>query len=168
MELALIACDVDVETLERSAMAALELALECGDSELEVLALADLGYSLVVQGRISEGFAALDEAMAALCAGELRNFSVIGKSYCALLSACERTGDVARAEEWIGVVTQTLTAPFSGRPRASHSHCRLAYGSVMCSAGRWAEGEAAIHGDAGASRSLAGTSAGCSPPAKVK
>lgn len=144
VELALIACDVDVECLERAAQAALELALQCGDSELEVLALADLGYALVVQGRTSEGFAALDEAMAALCAGEVRNFSVIGKSYCALLSACERTGEVARAEEWVRVVTQSLTTPFGGRPRASHNHCRLAYGSVMCTAGRWPEGEEAI------------------------
>lgn len=144
VELALIACDVDVECLEQAAEMALGLAQEFDDTELEVLALADLGYALVVQGRMADGFAALDEAMAALSTGEVRNFSVIGKSYCALLSACERTGDVARAEEWIRVITQTLTAPFGGRPRASHSHCRLAYGSVLCTAGRWPDGEAAI------------------------
>ena len=144
IELALIACDVEAECLERAAVAALGLASEFGDGELEVLALADMGYALVVQARTSEGFAALDEAMAALCAGEVRNFSVVGKSYCALLSACERAGDIARAEEWIRVVTQTLTAPFGGRPKASHSHCRLAYGSVLCTVGRWPEGEEAI------------------------
>jgi DNA-binding CsgD family transcriptional regulator len=144
VELALIACDVDVECLEHAAEMALRLASDFGDAELEVLALADLGYALVVQGRTSEGFAALDEAMAALSAGEVQNFSVIGKSFCALLSACERTGDVARAEEWIRVITGALTGPFGGRPRATHSHCRLAYGSVMCTAGQWSEGEAAI------------------------
>ena len=144
VELAVIACDVDVECLEQAAEMALGLARDFGDAELEVLALADLGYALVVQGRIPEGFAALDEAMAALSAGEVENFSVIGKSFCALLSACERTGDVARAEEWIRVVTDALTGPFRGRPRATHSHCRLSYGSVMCTAGRWSEGEAAI------------------------
>ena len=144
VELAVIACDVDVECLEHAAEMALDLARDFGDTELEVLALADLGYALVVQGRIPEGFAALDEAMAALSAGEVENFSVIGKSFCALLSACERTGDVARAEEWIRVVTEALTGPFQGRPRATHSHCRLAYGSVMCTAGQWSEGEAAI------------------------
>ena len=144
VELALIACDVDPQSLARSADVALELAREFGDAELEVLALADRGYALVVQGRSTDGFAALDEAMAALCAGEVHNLSVLGKSYCALLSACERAGDVARAEEWIRVITETLTAPFGGRPRASHSHCRLAYGSVLCTAGRWPEGEEAI------------------------
>ena len=144
VELALIACDVDVECLAQAAGVALELAREFGDAELEVLALADRGYALVVQGRVTEGFAALDEAMAALSAGEVLNPSVVGKSYCALLSACERAGDVARAEEWIRVVTESLTGRFGGRPRASHSHCRLAYGSVLCTAGRWPEGEEAI------------------------
>jgi tetratricopeptide (TPR) repeat protein len=42
------------------------------------------------------------------------------------------------------VVTEALTGPFGGRPRASHSHCRLVYGSVLCSAGRWQEAEAAL------------------------
>ncbi len=144
VELALIACDDDVQRLQQSAEMALGLAGDFGDTELEVLALADMGYALVVQGRMAEGFATLDEAMAAMSAGEVHNFSVIGKSFCALLSACERAGDVARAEEWVRVVTEALTAPFAGRPRATHSHCRLAYGSVLCTAGRWTEGEAAI------------------------
>ncbi len=144
VDLALIACDVDAESLEQAAVRALDLAREFGDAELEVLALADKGYALVVQGRMAEGFATLDEAMAALSAGEVRNPSVFGKSYCALLSACDRTGDVARAEEWIRVIAQTLTVPLGGRPRATHSHCRLAYGSVLCTAGRWPEGEDAI------------------------
>jgi hypothetical protein len=82
--------------------------------------------------------------MAALSAGEVRNPAVLGMSYCALLAACERTGDVARAEEWTRVVTQTLTEPLGGRPRGMHAHCRLVYGSVLCTAGRWPEGEAAL------------------------
>ena len=30
------------------------------------------------------------------------------------------------------------------RPRGMHTHCRLVYGSVLCTAGRWPEGEAAL------------------------
>ena len=86
VELALIACDDDVQRLQQSAEMALGLAGDFGDTELEVLALADMGYALVVQGRIAEGFATLDEAMAAMSAGEVHNSSVIGKSFCALLS----------------------------------------------------------------------------------
>ncbi len=145
VELAVIACETDdVDRLELAAARALELANEFDDSELEVRALADSGYAMVVQGRIAEGFARLDEAMAALSAGEVRNPAVLGMSYCALLAACERVGDVARAEEWTRVVAQTLTEPLGGRPRGMHAHCRLVYGSVLCTAGRWPEGEAAL------------------------
>lgn len=143
--LAVIACEAgDVDGVERSAGMALELALEFGDSELEVRALSDSGYALVVQGRTVEGFARLDEAMAALSAGEVRSPTVACMSYCALLAACDRTGDTTRAEEWTRVITETMTQPQGRRPRAMHTHCRLVYGSVLCTAGRWPEGEAAL------------------------
>ncbi len=145
VELAVIACETqDAERLEQATRFALELASEFGDSELEVRALADSGYALVVQGRITAGFARLDEAMAALSAGEVRNPGTAGKSYCALMSACERTGDLARAEEWTRVINETLFQSPLGRARIMYSHCRLVYGSVLCAAGRWPEGEAAL------------------------
>ncbi len=144
VELALISCEVEAGELRRAAELALELAREFGDSELEVLALADSGYALVVQGWVGEGFSRLGEAMAGLSAGEVRNIGVVGRSYCAMLSACDRAGDVARAEEWTRVVSEGVTRPLGGRPRALHSHCRLVYGSVLCMCGRWPEGEAAI------------------------
>ncbi|MGR7027657.1 helix-turn-helix transcriptional regulator [Geodermatophilus sp. URMC 62] len=31
-----------------------------------------------------------------------------------------------------------------GRPRVLHAHCRLVYGSVLCTVGRWTEGESAL------------------------
>jgi DNA-binding CsgD family transcriptional regulator len=144
VELAVIACEVEVDELDRATKMALELAGEFGDGELEVLALADSGYVSVVRGRVAEGFSLLDQAMAALSAGEVSNPGVLGRSYCALLSACDRAGDVARAEEWTRAIADAWLRPLGGRPRATHSHCLLAYGSVMCTAGRWREGEAAI------------------------
>ena len=144
VELAVVACETrDVERLEQAAALAMELANEFGDHELEVRALADSGYALVMRGRVAEGFSRLDDAMAALSAGEVHRPATAGKSYCALLSACERTGDVARATEWTRVIAQTLTGP-SGRSRVMHSQCRLVYGSVLCIAGMWSEGEAAL------------------------
>lgn len=144
VELALIACEDDVDRLEEAAAAALELAVEFGDTDLEVLALADSGYVMVVRGRDTEGFARLDEAMAALSGDEVRNPGVAAKSYCAMLSACDRAGDLGRAEEWSRVITEAWIVPAGGRPRGLHSHCRLAYGSVLCTSGSWPEGEAAI------------------------
>jgi DNA-binding NarL/FixJ family response regulator len=141
-ELAFAACDrPDVDDLHASADRALRIAQQFGDTDLEVRALADGGLALVSQGRLREGVAQLDEAMAAILAGDVRDPGVAGLSFCAMLSACDRTGDVQRAEEWMRVVETQLLQPTGGRPRVLHTHCRLAYGSVLTSAGRWQEAE---------------------------
>jgi DNA-binding NarL/FixJ family response regulator len=145
VHLAVIACESpDLRGVEAAAAAALDLALKFGDSDLEVRALADSGYALVVQGRTRDGLARLDEAMAALSAGEVSKPAVAAMSFCALLAACERTGDAGRAEEWTRVVAAGVTEPLGNRPRALHMHCRLVLGSVLCTTGRWDEGEAAL------------------------
>lgn len=145
VELAFVACEAgDVARLEQVADEALAVAIEEGDADLEVRALADSGYALVVQGRQADGFRRLDEAMAALSAGEVTSIATAGKSYCALLSACDRAGDLQRAEEWTRVIGDLVLQPMGGRPLVLHAHCRLAYGSVLCSVGRWREGEDAL------------------------
>jgi DNA-binding CsgD family transcriptional regulator len=145
LELALVACDVwDVSALEASAALALELAIEFGDSALEARALADSGLALVSQGRITEGFARLDEAMIPITAGELNDRVTAGAIFCAMLSACERAGDIRRAEEWAGVCAELMLDPAGGRPPVLHAHCRIVYGTVLCTAGKWAEAETEI------------------------
>ncbi len=144
LELPVVACLApDVDALLTAADRALELALEFADPDLEVRALADGGYALVVLGRSCEGFARLDEAMAALSAGEVSDPGIAGTAYCALLSACDRAGDVRRAEECSRLVLDTVLDA-EGRPAVLHAHCRLAYGSVLCTVGRWSEGEPAL------------------------
>ena len=59
-----------------------------------------------------------------------------GISFCSMLTACDRAGDVRRAEEWTGIVSGVL-AGLGNKPRALHVHCRVAYGSVLCASGRW-------------------------------
>jgi DNA-binding CsgD family transcriptional regulator len=142
LELAVVACEVpDVTQVLASADLALELALEFGDADLEVRALADSGFALVVNGRVRDGFARLDEAMAALSAGDVQDPAVASASYCALLSAYDRAGDARRAEE----LSRVIAALDPDRvPRVLHAHCRLAYGSVLCTVGRWPEGETAM------------------------
>jgi DNA-binding CsgD family transcriptional regulator len=145
LALTVVACEApDVVRLLEGAELALELAEAFDDGDLQVRALADSGYALVVQGRLAEGFGRLDEAMAALSAGEVRDPGVAGTSYCALLSACDRAGDLRRAEEWSRIIEETFLAPLQGRLVVLHHHCRLAYGSVLCTVGRWREGEEAI------------------------
>ncbi len=149
LELALMACDrPDVDDLERSTERALAIAREFGDTGLEVRALADSGLALVSQGRSREGFGRLDEALAAIAAGEVHDPAIPGKTFCAMLSSCDRAGDVRRAEEWTRVVDELVLDRIGG-PRILHTHCQVAYGSVLLGAGRWSEAEAAIQGALG-------------------
>ena len=146
LELAFMACerpDID-ELLRERRTRALAIAAEYDDTELEVRALADSGLALVTQGRVQEGFDRLDAALAAIAAGEVHDMSVVGKSFCSMLSSCDRVGDVRRAEEWTTLVQAMVLDRFNGRPRVLHTHCLAAYGSVLCSAGRWPEAEAAM------------------------
>jgi tetratricopeptide (TPR) repeat protein len=143
LELALVACNVrDVSALEESAAVALDLAIEFHDPDLEARALADRGLALISQGQLVKGFALLDEAMAPVSAGEIRDPMIGGTILCALLTACERTGELRRAEEWTSACRDFATRRFPGSLPVLHAHCRLAYGTVLCDAGRWPEAEA--------------------------
>ncbi len=144
-ELGLMACDrSDAIDLERSAQRALDIALEFGDHDLEVRALADGGLALITQGRVQEGFSRLDEAMTALTAGEVRDPQLAGQSFCSLLSGCDRAGDVARAEEWTRMMREQMIDPMGGRPLVLATHCLLVYGSVLAASGQWDEAEAVM------------------------
>jgi tetratricopeptide (TPR) repeat protein/predicted Ser/Thr protein kinase len=78
---------------------ALEIARQVGDTDLAALALQDRGRALVALGRVKEGMALIDEAMIAATAGELTPLTT-GRTYCNMLSTCERLGDFGRAAEW--------------------------------------------------------------------
>lgn len=143
LELALVACNVrDISALEESAAVALDLAIEFHDPDLEARALADGGLALISQGRLAKGFAQLDEAMAPVSAGEVRNPMICGTVFCALLTACERTGELRRAQEWTRVCRDFAAQRLAGTLPVLHAHCRLSYGTVLCDAGQWAEAEA--------------------------
>ena len=121
-EIALLACTrPNVDDLLESADRALEIALEYGDPDLEVRALADSGLALVSQGRMRDGFARLDEALAAITGGQLRDPSVAGVAFCSMLSSCDRSGDLRRAEEWNRLIDELILERLGGRPpRPSH------------------------------------------------
>ena len=141
-ELAVLACTrPNIDELLASADRALEIALEYGDADLEVRALADSGLALVSQGRVGEGFARLDEALAAITGGHLRDPSIAGNAFCSMLSSCDRSGDLRRAEEWNRLIDELMLERLGGRPRVLHTHCRVAYGSVLFRVGRWPEAE---------------------------
>ncbi len=126
----------DSSERERLATAALAIARRFGDADLEFDALALLGEAYVASGRVAEGMALLDQAMAAVSAGQVVGHGPIGEIYCRLLSACEHAADVRRAEQWMSAVDR-LVAWSDFVPPTCQSH----YGGILTAVGRWAEAE---------------------------
>jgi ATP/maltotriose-dependent transcriptional regulator MalT len=126
------------EERERVAEYALDAARANGDADLEFGALALLGECHVYAGRIADGMNLIDQAMAAVTSGEVTGVVVAGDIYCRLLSACERAGDVRRAEQWMGLAERFVQ--WSGYALVSTS-CRMHYGAILTEVGRWTEAE---------------------------
>ena len=123
---------------ERHLRQALAISRRCGDVDLEALALSFLGVVLVQESQIAEGMRCLDEAMAAVTAGEVHGLWTIGEAYCHMIDACLRVGDLRRAEEWTQIVDS-----FSSRTtnQVTFGLCRTFQGILLTWSGRWEEAE---------------------------
>jgi DNA-binding NarL/FixJ family response regulator len=124
---------------EKHAMAALAIARRFGDRDLEFSAQALLGHAYVTAGRVAEGMSLIDEAMAAVAAGEVARIDSIGEIYCRLLGACERATDLRRAEQWMAAAGGFVAWGDFVPPT-----CRLHYGGILIAVGRWEEAEAEL------------------------
>ena len=78
---------------------ALEIGRRFGDHDLAALACNGRGRALIYLGRTVDGALLLDEAMAAVLAGEVSPV-LAGDIYCSVLEACQETFDLRRAYEW--------------------------------------------------------------------
>ena len=67
--------------------------------DLEGLGLLDQGHALIVEGRLDEGMAFIDEANALAASGSL-TLMAAGTIYCSTIFACRNLGDWRRAGEW--------------------------------------------------------------------
>jgi ATP/maltotriose-dependent transcriptional regulator MalT len=128
----------DREEREELAVEALRIARHAADVDLEFGALALLGECHVYAGRAGEGMKLIDQAMAAVTSGEVSGVVTAGDIYCRLLSACERLGDVKRAQQWMGLAERFVQ--WSGYALVSTS-CRMHYGGILTEVGRWEEAE---------------------------
>ena len=120
---------------------ALVAARRLGDTDLEFVALAYLGASLVHSDRTEEGMMLLDEALAAVAGSDVEDFCVLEEIFCQLFSACEQAHDVGRADQWIRI--GDAIAARRQLPAVS-AFCRTHYGGVLTAAGRWPEADAAL------------------------
>ena len=128
----------DPEEMAIACNQVLELARLTRDIDLEIVALSQFGRALVAQGRATEGFARLDEAMAAVTAGEQRNFLTVCEACCNMLTTCEGAVEMERLSQWCRV-TDEVSKRMNGL--TMYSFCRLNYASVLFALGRFAEAE---------------------------
>ena len=128
----------DLDAAEALTVRAVELGRVGGDADLELGAMSQLGLIRVGQGRVAEGFALIDEAMAAVLAGERSNLDTVVYTCCDMLNACELASDLERAAQWCRVADEfvaTYGCPFL------YAECRLYYGSVLLAKGRWEDAD---------------------------
>jgi DNA-binding CsgD family transcriptional regulator len=137
--LLLEAYDGDDPSLSESrAREARELARQSGDLDLELCALSQIGASLVDQGRVAEGVALLDEAMAGSLGGEGGSRDTVVFTSCHMIASCSRCAEFERAVQWVRAAdrfTKRFGCPFL------YAFCRTLYGSVLFATGAWKEAE---------------------------
>jgi DNA-binding CsgD family transcriptional regulator len=128
----------DLIAAEKWAREALLGASEFDDLDLEVCARSELGSALVAQGRLAEGAAHLDDAMAGALAGDVQVLDSVVLAACRTIVSCSLAGDVRRAAQWIRAATE-----FNQRFGSPHLYttCKIHYADLLFLSGRWAEAE---------------------------
>jgi ATP/maltotriose-dependent transcriptional regulator MalT len=114
---------------------AMELAVEVetygrrfDDPDLVAMGLVAQGRMLLYDGRVPEGLARLDEAMAELTTGRVSTVFA-GNVYCTMIEGCQEVSDLGRAAEW----TAALGAWCDAQPGlvAYTGQCAVHRGQIM-------------------------------------
>ena len=142
---AAMGCDVDdPAALLTAAELALDRARLFGDLNLETKALADAGLAHVQAGRVAEGMALLDEAMALAC-GPADDRDNSAKAVCSFFTACYFAVDFERAASWTTLLRQHgIIAQRPGPPLFLAGHCNSVQATLLIELGRWSEAEAIL------------------------
>jgi DNA-binding NarL/FixJ family response regulator len=131
----------DPAAARRLSAEAMEIGRTVGPAEMEMLGVALEGLALVTEGAVADGLGRLDEASAAVTAGEVTDPLYVGVACCYLIRACEQVRDYDRAAQWCLRVRE-----FCARWNypALFSACRIQYASLLTTRGDWAEAEQEI------------------------
>jgi DNA-binding CsgD family transcriptional regulator len=132
----------DPVAAERWARQALETAGVTGDIDLDVCARSELGAVLVELGRLAEGAALLDEAMATALGGGIETLDSVVLASCRTIVACSRAADIRRATQWI-----RAAGDFNEQYGSPHLYttCRVHHATVLYLTGQWVHAEAELN-----------------------
>jgi tetratricopeptide (TPR) repeat protein len=141
----------DAQVREALLRQAIAIGRRFGDPDIEFEALSYLGGVFVMTDRVEEGLRFFDEALAAACAGELKDLATVDSIFCGFFWACELVNDVPRADQWMRAAADLMR-----RRNVVAAFCRAHYGGILTAAGRWNQAEtelveAARHFDLGMS-----------------
>ena len=75
------------------------------EPDLVAIGLVCQGRMLIYSGRVPDGLAFLDEAMALVAAGEVSSI-MAGRIYCTMIDACQEIDDIRRMTDWTRMLTQ--------------------------------------------------------------
>jgi len=98
------------------------------DPDLAAMGICSQGRLAMYSGRVSDGLALLDEAMACIAAGAVSPIFA-GNVYCTMIEGCQEVSDFGRAAEWTIALTswcddQPGLVPFTGQ-------CAVHRGQIM-------------------------------------
>ena len=122
------------EKIATEARAALDIARELDDADLEAEALARVGYAEVAAGDVVSGTSKLDEAMAAATGGEVARLETIGDVTCTAIAAFELAADWQRIERW-GRVIETWVRRHNSAQVIGF--CNACCAELFLSSGQW-------------------------------
>jgi len=122
---------VESERLGREVLA---IGRANGNADLELLAMTAVGGALVQQGRVADGMALLDEAMAGALGGECGDPLTAAHASCMTMLVCSSHFDIERATQWLQAMDR-----FIGRYGCPflYAECRTHYGRVLFENGDW-------------------------------
>ncbi len=87
----------------------LRIAREHGDPDIITMGMASVGRLSLYAGRVPEGLALFDEALAAVAAGEVSPLFA-GHVYCVMIEGCQDVSDLGRAAAWTSALSRWAEA----------------------------------------------------------